>query len=196
MPPSFPFPWPLIGVCRAFEKTWYPRQAVRASEHPPTSTTCHSKSPNHLSALGAKRGKSKKITRNKKNNIHITKWASAFVSVVRSTERRLAHKTEVACFDDDQPARLIAGNQIQMVWSGVEWSGWGWSVGDLRKLDTRKNAPKWLFNWVVKLSDGGCQTPTPTPIPTTTTTPIRPFSGMANACAIIEFYDWHDNFAF
>lgn len=35
-----------------------------------------------------------------------------YVCAVNSIERRLAHKTQVACFDDDHQARLIAGNQM------------------------------------------------------------------------------------
>lgn len=77
---------------------------------------------------------------------------------VSSIERRLAHKTQVACFDDDHQARLIAGNQMflyskllgrgRRVAGTIEGSVLRAERGScgLAKTDTRKNAFKWLFN--------------------------------------------------
>lgn len=120
------------------------------------------KSPNHLSALGAERGnfQPKQQTQKQKTE-NITKWAFGFCEGSQLDWEAISAQNRSGMFWWwSARAVWLPAIKFKCRTVGGDWLAGRW---DLRKLDTRKNAPKWLFNWVVKLSDDGCRAPTPRP---------------------------------
>lgn len=114
------------------------------NEHPPASTRCHSEKSKPLKCLVGWEGgnfqpKNKKENKKKKKK-RITKWSFGFCECSQVDWEAISEQNRSGMFWW-WSAGHVGLPAIKSEWCG----GFSWSTGELRKLDTRKNAPQMTF---------------------------------------------------